>query len=127
MTDFITKNNNLFNNDTFYCCICGKWKPRSEYLYKTYTKYENSCYIAQIVTEIKHFHFGFNYKRAILETPNELRNFNVRALGMLLEDKDCVKFLKQNNFTPDDFTKIPDNTPELKKLTLKLFGKLVWK
>jgi hypothetical protein len=97
------------------------------FLKEVYNKYENTNYITQMVTEIKHFHIGFNYKRAVLEEPNELNNFNLRALFVLLNIKECVDFLKQNNFKPDDFNRIPNITPEIKKLTLKLFGNIVWK
>jgi len=125
--NYIVKNNKLFNNDTFYCCLCGMWKPRSAFLYEAYKKYENTNYITQMVTEVKHFHFGFNYKRAIQETPAELPNFNLRALTILLNNKECVTFLKENNIKPDDINRIKEITPDLKKLTLKLFGGIVWK
>jgi hypothetical protein len=124
------KNPNLFNEDKFYCPICNEWKTgRSRFLMDLFKDKENSCYIAQLITEIKYHHFGYNWAKRIKLAPEMVGWCNCKALNIILDDENCLAFIKKQKISVDDCVKAcKDINPKLKEKVLrKLGGGLVWK
>jgi len=125
----LVKNTNLFKANTFYCPFCGKFvNGRSKFLSELFKNDENANYIAQLIAEYKRKHFGFNYIKRIKEFPERSNVYNRKALYEILNNKECVEFLKKNKILPRDVKKLQDLSEPLEKLAEKRLGvKLVWR
>lgn len=130
------KNSSLFRNTRdgaeFYCPICCTWRRRSDYLANIYRTNEGANYIAQLITDVKTRHLGFNYRKMMKECPPEKAEevsikWSKRALGMILNDKDVCKFLIKSGIKPEDVLATRDIGEGLTKLAKEKLVVLKWR
>jgi len=126
---------NTRDGGEFYCHLCGKFRPRSKFLYDIFKDNERACWLANNVTCAKTRHIKMNYRALIRkyegnpEKQQEISTYyGKKALGMLLIDKSFIAFCLKNNITDKDALLLKDIGDGLRKLIgEKLKVVLKWK